>query len=229
MIGLQRGSRWSVLGVKPPYLNGPHFSLMLKKGVLTGAIDAPTAPGGSVRIQITPDGASGYGPLGQVSIDFTEQEGLTEVEGLWNGGRVHFTFASDAIRGSVMNNSFFYGRENPSEKFGQPAFHNVLPTSRITEQLNANTVDPLPEDITCDYFLTERRPDGSLAGGSICAGMPQQTRLEIPQEAQQWLTKPELLTLLVVVLSAPPQVASEETGPRWLPPRTMEPMRRLPR
>jgi hypothetical protein len=39
---------------------------------------------------------------------------------------------------------------------------------------------------------------------SICAGMPQQTRLEVPAMATKLLSQPELVTVLAAVLSAPP-------------------------
>src|SRR3954451_3813757 len=56
-IGLQRGSRWSVLTLKPPHLTGPQFNLVLKDGVLSGSISGGTAPGGNVHVSIAEDGA----------------------------------------------------------------------------------------------------------------------------------------------------------------------------
>jgi len=45
--------------------------------------------------------------------------------------------------------------------------------------------------------------------------MPQPTRLEVPRRAQAWLTTPELVTLLVVVLSSPPLAHTEGLGLRF--------------
>ena len=56
---------------------------------------------------------------------------------------------------------------------------------------------------------------GALTGGSICSGMPQPTKLEVPRMAQAYLTRPELVTVLVAMLSAPPQSNAEEQGPKF--------------
>ena len=69
--------------------------------------------------------------------------------------------------------------------------------------------------MSCEYYLDSVSTDGALNGGSICAGMPQQTRLEVPVAGQAWLTHAELVTVLVAVLSAPPVVVAEDYGPAF--------------
>ena len=84
----------------------------------------------------------------------------------------------------------------------------------------ADHIDPLPADVSCEYYLDQLSTDGALNGGSTCAGMPQQTRLEVPALAQAWMTHAELVTVLVAVLSSPPVVIAEDYGPRFEPPST---------
>ncbi len=81
-------------------------------------------------------------------------------------------------------------------------------------------IEPLPSDVSCEYYLDSVTPDGALNGGSTCAGMPQQTRLEVPSVARAWMTHAELVTVLVAVLSSPPLVLAEDYGPRFEQPST---------
>jgi hypothetical protein len=221
LIGLQRGASWSVMALKPPHFSGPNFHLQLKKNVLSGRISGGTAPSGTLRVKISENGAEGFGPLGPVSMTYTADDRGIEVEGLWNGGRIHFVFSQDSLKGTIASNSFFYGRANPADAHGMQSFQN---SSQLASM--ADSVDPLPSDVSCEYYLNEVNNDGSLSGGSTCAGMPQQTRLEVPEAARTLLTQPELVTLLVAVLSAPPTVNAENFGPRPLPPPTSTPRRR---
>ena len=222
VIGLQRGGHWSVLTIRPPHLNGQLFHLLLKNSVLTGAVSGGTAPGGVMRVSIKDDGAEGYGPLGPVSLDYTSDEISTTAEGTWNGGRVHLVFTQDSLKGTVATNSFFFSKSNPGSEGSMEmrrrggAFGNAA----------ADSFDPLPIDMSCEYVLDQVGTDGGLNGNSICAGMPQPTRLEVPKIAQAWLTRSELVTVLVAVLSSPPIAVAEQYGPRFEPPSTQNPMRR---
>jgi hypothetical protein len=217
LIGLQRGGHWSVLTIRPPHLSGPQFHLLLKNSVLTGAISGGTAPAGTLRVNIKEDGAEGFGPLGPVSLDFFSDESTTTAEGTWNGGRVHLVFSRDSLRGTVASNSFFFSKSNASGTGGMDAFRN--PRMRSLGRA-ADQIDPLPSDVSCEYYLDQLSPDGALNGGSTCAGMPQQTRLEVPRIAQAWMTRAELVTVLVAVLSSPPVVVAEDYGPRFEAPST---------
>ena len=222
LIGLQRGGHWSVLSIRPPHLSGQLFHLQLKNSVLTGAISGGTAPAGTLRVNITKDGAEGFGPLGPVSLDFESDEASTVAEGTWNGGRVHLVFARESLRGTVTTNSFFYSRSNGGGVSNMESFRN--PRMRSFGR-SADTLEPIPQDLSCEYYLDQVGSDGALNGGSTCAGMPQQTRLEVPALAKTWLTHAELVTILIAVLSAPPVVIAEDYGPRFEPPSTSAPFR----
>jgi hypothetical protein len=188
-MGLARGARWSVLSVQPPNLSGPFFELVLRDHVLTGWVAGETAPGGAVRVSIEPDGASGFGPLGPVALDIEEQPDRLAVQGLWNGQRCKLVFTPGEMRATIADNA-------------RPAVRPSL-----------GGMEPPARDSSCQYVLDRAEPDGGLSGVSICAGMPQPTRLEVPAVADALLTRAELVTVLVAFLSAPP-VAGSEPLPR---------------
>jgi len=206
-IGLQRGGRWSVLTVKPPHLTGPQFNLLLKGGVLSGSISNGTAPGGNIHVSIAEDGAEGHGPLGPVAMDFISTPDSTTAQGMWNGHRVHIVFTKESVKGTIADNSDVMTRGDPDAAI----------RARTRQRMGniANSFDPSPRNSSCEYFLNELASDGALTGGSIRSGMPQPTRLEVPSMAQTWLTRPELVTVLVAVLSSPPVGNAEENGPRF--------------
>jgi hypothetical protein len=61
----------------------------------------------------------------------------------------------------------------------------------------------------CQYVLDEVLHDGARHGFSICSGLPEETRLEIPMPIQAWLTPSELAVVLLELLSAPPTTTLE--------------------
>jgi hypothetical protein len=218
-IGLARGGHWSVMAVHPPYLSGPLFTLVLEDHVLGGWIAGESAPAGALHVRIDDESAEGYAPLGPVALDFgANDEGSEQgasIDGLWNGRRVHFHVDATALRGNIADNAVFSSRLSPlATAERRQALHQAV--QRGDED---DLVSPSARDTSCQYVLDSREPDGSFAGTSICAGMPQPTRLAIPAAALGWMTRPELLTVLTVLLSAPPVPPSElawrgsESGP----------------
>ncbi|HEY0711268.1 MAG TPA: hypothetical protein VGF45_01245 [Polyangia bacterium] len=204
-IGLQRGGRWSVISIRPPHLSGPLFHLQLKNSVLTGAVSGGSAPGGTLRVNIKEDGAEGFGPVGPISLDYAMNDHATVAEGTWNGGRVRLVFARESLKGTVTANSMFHNRSEGNATFSMENSRRFRRSGRTIDSL-----EPPAADLSCEYDLNELGGDGALSGGSTCAGMPQQTRLEVPAMAKTWLTHAELVTVLVAVLSAPPVLVSEE-------------------
>lgn len=57
---------------------------------------------------------------------------------------------------------------------------------------------------TCQYVLDRVEPDGSRTGVSTCAGLPERTRLEIPPSIQGWLTRSELMVVILSLLAVAP-------------------------
>jgi hypothetical protein len=190
-IALARGARSSGLAIHPPYLSGPLFTLILQHHFLSGWIAGESAPAGAIGVHIEDESASGYGPHGPVAMDFQWTEEAATVEGQWNGSRVHLVITGEALRGTVADNS------------------DLLVTPRR---------DGSHRQSSCEYVLDTRGADGAFTGTSICSGMPQPTRLEIPPAAATWLSRPELLTVLTAFLSAPPLPVSEGQSPIAEPP-----------
>lgn len=188
-IGLRRGNAWSTLTVRPPHIVGPDANLILRDSVLSGSLG-----GELLSVRIVGDGADGHAPAGPVSLTFRVGPASLEASGMWNGNRVRLTFAEDSLHGSVsrwveeLNNSMFSPAPNPDAPGPRP-------------------------DANCQYVLTELGSDGALSGTSICAGMPVRTRLEVPRSIQAWMTRSELVVVLVALLSAPPGVDRLEERP----------------
>jgi hypothetical protein len=64
---------------------------------------------------------------------------------------------------------------------------------------------------SCAYTLDKVDASGAIVGSSICAGMPQETRLEIDPRVRAALGPTELSVLLVALLSTPPSGGPSET------------------
>jgi len=164
-LGLRRGSAWSTLTVRPPYVIGPRVNLQLKRDAFVGAIE-----GRPVQLTIEQGEITGTGPMGQVNLSITEGPDELIVEGMWNGARVHFRITSHAMRGSIA-------------VYQSQSFENVL---------------------FCQYVLDKVERNGSRSGMSICGGLPEDTLIEVPRAVQGWLTRPELVVVLMALLSSPP-------------------------
>ena len=65
------------------------------------------------------------------------------------------------------------------------------------------------DEVSCGYNLEKVDVRGALSGTSTCAGMPQQTRLEVTGPTATVLKPNELIVLLVAALSAPPVSPNE--------------------
>ncbi len=66
---------------------------------------------------------------------------------------------------------------------------------------------------TCQYVLDRTEADGARTGTSICSGLPEETRLEIPSVVYAWLTRTEMAVVLLALLSAPPYTLMEPHQP----------------
>jgi hypothetical protein len=167
-VGLRRGSSWSTMTVRPPYIIGPQASLQLRKGLFTGM----SAGGSLVNIKVDAQGALGQGP-GRVDVDFND-DGPDQfvIDGVWNSDRVHFSITTDTFAGSIRG------------AWGD-----------------------------CQYTLDHTMTDGARHGFSICSGLPEETRLEIPRAVLAYLTRSELAVVLLELLSGPPTTMSETMRP----------------
>jgi hypothetical protein len=76
---------------------GPTAELQLKDGVLRGLMSSR-----ALDVAIAGTEANGFAPGGPASLKITERDGVVEVDGLWNGGPVHFAFGPASVRGSAI-------------------------------------------------------------------------------------------------------------------------------
>jgi hypothetical protein len=186
-ITLQRGVTDSTLAMKPPYLSGRDFSLTFSKKTLFGWV-SPATGGGALRVRIDDDSASGFGPHGPVGMDIVNDDEGTVADGFWDGQRVHLSFAPAGLRGTVADARQARG--------------------------SAVAIDQRDRE-SCQYLLDRRGstalPVHQFEGFSICAGLPQRTLLEVPPTVSTLLSRAELVTVLVAMLSAPPLTQSETT------------------
>jgi hypothetical protein len=64
----------------------------------------------------------------------------------------------------------------------------------------------------CQYVLDRVDSNGARLGTSICGGLPEETRLEVPRPVLAWLTRPELVVVLLALFSSPPFTSLETNG-----------------
>lgn len=171
-MGLQRGSGWTTLTVKPPYIIGPRTNLKLQDGVFTGNID-----GRPVKLYIEQEGIHGQGPYGNVNVEIYDSPDTMTIEGSWNDSRVHFKVTGESFRGTI------------------PVWNDNSSPIRTAQ--------------SCQYVLDAVAEDGSRVGSSICNGMPENTRIEVPGEVQDFMTRAELTVVLLALLSSPPTTYQE--------------------
>jgi hypothetical protein len=97
-ISIRRGHDMGLyLKVKPPYATGPHSSMTIRKGRISGI-----HCGGAFAVTAQPDRISGYGPGGgTVEMELWGDESELNAEGLWNGAYGRFEATPDRLRVSL--------------------------------------------------------------------------------------------------------------------------------
>jgi hypothetical protein len=197
-MALRRGSAWNTIKVRPPYAIGPRVNLHFSKdGRVSGNIDSNVVTQGrigdnrlgGVSLTIDQDGIEGTGPYGAVAVDVEETPDTLTFEGSWNGSRVTFKITNDSFKGTIPIRRFNIRREDDNSR-------------------------PFPLDsvggvTSCQYVLDRVAADGAREGTSICGGLPEETRLEIPRQVHAYLTRKELVVVLLALLSTPPQTSLE--------------------
>jgi hypothetical protein len=196
-MALRRGAAWSTLKVRPPYAIGPRVNLhFLKQGQVSGRIDSggdrpEDRAAGAVSLTIDEQGIQGTGPFGAVAVDVEEGPETLTFEGTWNDSRVNFKITNDSFKGTIPIRRFDIRRLDRDDR---------------SRPFPLDTVGGVT---TCQYVLDHTNPDGAREGTSICNGMPEQTRLEIPRQVHAFLTRKELVVVLLALLSTPPSSSLE--------------------
>jgi hypothetical protein len=194
-MALRRGAAWSTVKVRPPYAIGPRVNLhFFKKGMVSGNIDS----GASMQ----PDPTAAMRPFapsnssGALSLTINE-EGI-QGEGPYGGVAVDVEESPDTLN--------FEGTWNGARvtfNITATSLKGTIPIRRV------GRVDSVGGVTSCQYVLDHVTSDGAREGTSICSGMPEQTRLEIPRQVDAWLTRKELVVVLLALLSTPPQGSLE--------------------
>lgn len=86
---------------------------------------------------------------------------------------------------------------------GGPAHLVLGPTSLRASMIVAHGRTGAQE-LSCGYQLDRVDAKGALVGSSACAGLPEETRLEVTPLAREQLSAAELATLLMTILAAAP-------------------------
>ena len=86
----------------------PAPTLRIEGDVLSGVL-----ADGAYSVQIGTERATGVGPLGPVDISFEKRAAGYEIDGVWNGGRIHFSIDEDRVTGRavrpITSGDFAYG------------------------------------------------------------------------------------------------------------------------
>jgi hypothetical protein len=137
-----------------------------------------------------------------------------KLQGSLDSNLVYIETDRDGATGSIGQKAIELAIENgPDEltvwgnwRYG-PVHLHITP-ERFEASIATGGLDryPLTASVRfCQYVLDQTTEDGARTGTSICEGMPQDTRLEVPAQLYSWLTHSELTVLLLSMLSAPPQ------------------------
>jgi hypothetical protein len=78
-------------------LSGQEGDLRIDNRVLTGHLG-----GGAYEVNIGPDRAKGTGPMGPIDLRLTRVPAGYDVQGIWNGGAVHFQVGARSVKGKAV-------------------------------------------------------------------------------------------------------------------------------
>lgn len=91
---------------------------------------------------------------------------------------------------------------------GSPA-HLTMSPSLVRASVVVGRGRTGANELSCGYQLDRLEPSGALVGSSACAGMPQETRLEVDTPLRAQLAPRELAVFLLAALAAPPLSPNE--------------------
>jgi hypothetical protein len=136
-----------------------------------------------------------------------------------DGEPVNLKVEADGIEGRGPSGNVSIDIEDSADKLviegswnGQRA-HFEITADTLKGSLAIRSRRTLATASYCQYVLDRVGPDGSRLGTSICGGLPEETRLEVPAPVVGWLTRPELVVVLLALLSSPPFTSLEQGGP----------------
>jgi hypothetical protein len=127
-----------------------------------------------------------------------------------DGQPVHLQVEPDGIKGSGPSGQVSIDIDDSGDKLtiegswnGQRASFEIT-SDTMKGSLSVYRGRTLSGALYCQYVLDHVDTGGARVGTSICGGLPEETRLEVPRAAVGWLTRPELVVVLLALLSSPP-------------------------
>jgi hypothetical protein len=180
-LALRRGSSWSTLKVQPPYAIGPRVNLHFNHGKVSGQIDA---------------GVVMDSRIGAVSLTINEDG----IEGTGPYGAVAVDIEE---RPNTLNFDGTWNGSRVNFVITADSLKGTIPIRRFGASSSVAGVS------SCQYVLDRVAADGAREGTSICNGLPEETRLEVPRVVEAWLTRKEMVVVLLALLSTPPQTSLE--------------------
>jgi hypothetical protein len=137
--------------------------------------------------------------------------------GTIDGSPVNLQVEADGIKGQGPAGQVSIDINDSPDKLviegswnGQRA-HFEITTDALRGSLAIYSSRRLGTSFYCQYVLDRTEQDARL-GTSICNGLPEETRLEIPRPVLAFLTKPELVVVMLTLLSSPPFTSLETNG-----------------
>lgn len=173
--------------------NRPELALKRGSAWATYSIQPPRIVGPTANLRL--EGGRLRGVIASRALDLKIEEGAAS--GFGPGGPVNLTIARDGSGTRVE------GMWN-----GAPLGLSFEPQA-VKGSVVVWQGQLASQQRSCSYNLDKVEPNGAISGSSTCAGMPQQTRLEVHAAAALVLSPSELVVLLVAALSAPPMSGDE--------------------
>jgi hypothetical protein len=180
-LALRRGASWATVKVRPPYAIGPRVNLKFNKDRVTGNIDA---------------GGGFDNRMGAVSLTINEQ-------GIQGSGPYGAVAVDVADGPNVLEFEGTWNGSRVTFKITGDSMRGTIPIRRY------GRADSVGNVTSCQYVLDRVAPDGAREGSSICSGLPEPTRLEVPRQVDAWLTRKELVVVLLALLGSPPSTGLE--------------------
>jgi hypothetical protein len=189
-------STFAACATAPPRAPAPgQDAIAIRRGATwaTYSLALPRIIGPTAELKLKDGVLSGF--MGGAAMNVTIRG--NEASGFGPGGSVNLTL-SDRDDGVAVDGMW---NDGPVHLVWEPSLLRGSVVVRHGRRVGQET--------SCGYQLDRIDPSGALTGSSTCAGMPQQTRLEMDAGITKRLTRPELAVLLVAALASPPLAQHE--------------------
>ena len=185
-LGLRRGVAWTTFLLRRGKVIGSTASLEIRKGKIVGFLD-----GGAVRLDAKADEVTGSVGGGMESRTGIGEDRRAEIDPRNTGGRVQIDIEE------------YDGKLDIGGTWNDDRVHIEITPETLKGTIRGRALGQ------CQYVLDKIDTDGVRSGTSICAGLPEQTRLEFPKAVENWLTRGEAVVVLLSLLSSAPRTSTD--------------------